>query len=51
MGKVGHYEWSILNTGYPQFTHTAKEGERGVSLVSRVVNETFQIPSDYVVKS
>jgi hypothetical protein len=30
-----------MNQGYPQFTPTARKGERGVNIVSRIVNETF----------
>ncbi len=30
-----------MNTGFPQFSRSAQHGERGVNVVSRIVNETF----------
>lgn len=30
-----------MSSGYPQFTRSAQKGERGVNVVSRIVNETF----------
>ncbi len=30
-----------MTNGYPQFHRSAQQGERGVSVVSRIVNETF----------
>ena len=31
----------IMSDGFPQFSRTAQQGERGVNVVSRIVNETF----------
>lgn len=31
-----------MSTGFPKFSHSAKQGERGVGLVSRIVSDNFQ---------
>ena len=30
-----------MSSGYPQFTRSAQQGERGVNVVSRIINENF----------
>ena len=30
-----------MSNGYPQFSRSAQQGERGVNVVSRIVNENF----------
>ncbi|MFZ2524411.1 MAG: DUF4365 and DUF1817 domain-containing protein [Candidatus Ferrigenium altingense] len=36
-----YFTLCIMSNGFPQFARSAQQGERGVNVVSRIINETF----------